>query len=249
MARLVPRHKGTYITNWFSLENKNKLQTYITQNTSKETLINRTSRLYVLTVSCKHFRVNLLSIVVWNSLPKTDAISEGVHIDAILKVFWKETIENTEKDLLEALCVGICERMFSIEKKFWDELYQLEKNTDNENLKDWLVKLLIHLERKMKKIIKIKRKKLQKLSGEHNIKELVSDRFTEHLGLFTFFDDFSKYCEAFSPDINNIANLVTLGNSFDNSKNDLNVSANSDRETQEETHNHPFLEKPSNVAT
>ena len=35
-----------------------------------------------------------------------------------LKVFWKETIENTEKDLLEALCVGICERMFSIEKSF-----------------------------------------------------------------------------------------------------------------------------------
>ena len=33
-----------------------------------------------------------------------------------LKVFWKETIVNTEKDLQEALCVGICERMFSTEK-------------------------------------------------------------------------------------------------------------------------------------
>ena len=74
-----------------------------------------------------------------------------------LKVFWKETIENTEKDLLEALCVGICERMFIIEKKFWNELYQLEKNTGNENFKEWLVKLLIHLERKMTKIIKVKR--------------------------------------------------------------------------------------------
>ena len=165
-----------------------------------------------------------------------------------LKVFWKETLENTEKDLLEALCVGICERMFSIEKKFWDELYQLEMNTENENFNEWLVKLLIHLERKMKKIIKVKRKKLRKLSGEQDIKELVSDRFTEHLGLFTFFDHFSKYCEAFSPDINNIANLVTLGNSFDNSKNDLNVSANSDKETLEETRNHPSLEKPSNAA-
>ena len=77
----------------------------------------------------------------------------------------------------------------------------------------------------------------------------MNDRFTEHLGLFTFFDDFSKYCEVFSPDINNIANLVTLGNSFDNSKNDLNVSANSDKETLEETRNHPSLEKPSNAAT
>ena len=45
-----------------------------------------------------------------------------------MKVFWKKTLVNTEKDLLETLCVGICERMFSIETKFWDELYQLEKN-------------------------------------------------------------------------------------------------------------------------
>ena len=36
-----------------------------------------------------------------------------------LKVFWNETIVNTEKDLLEALCVGISERIFSIKKKFW----------------------------------------------------------------------------------------------------------------------------------
>ena len=84
---------------------------------------------------------------------------------------------------------------------------------------------MIHLERNMKKIIKLKRKKLQKLSGEHVNKELVSDRFTDHLGFFTFFDDFSKYCEPCSPDIDNIANLVMLGNSFVNSKNDLNVSA------------------------
>ena len=97
--------------------------------------------------------------------------------------------------------------------------------------------------------MKVKRKKLQKLSGERDIPELMSDRFTEHLGLFIFFDDFSKYFEAFSPDINNIANLVTLGNSYNNSKNDLNVSANSDKETLEETYNHPSLEKPSNVAT
>ena len=121
--------------------------------------------------------------------------------------------------------------MFSIQKKFWDQLYQLEKNNDNDNFKELLVKLLIHLERKIKKIIKVKRNNFQKLSGEHDINELVSDRFTEHLGLFTFFDDFAKYCEVFSPDINNVANLVTLGNSFDNSKNDLDVSAKFDKET------------------
>ena len=36
---------------------------------------------------------------------------------------------------------------------------------------------------------------------------------------------------------------------FDNSKNDLNVSANCDKETLEETRNHPSLEKPSNAVT
>ena len=53
----------------------------------------------------------------------------------------------------------------------------------------------------------------------------------------------------FSPDISNIANLVTLGNSFDDPNNCLNVSSNSDKVTLEETHNHPSLEKPSDAAT
>ena len=101
----------------------------------------------------------------------------------------------------------------------------------------------------MKNITKKKRKKLLKLSGEGDIKELVSERFTEHLSLFSFFDDFSKYCEAFSPDITNIANLVMLGNSFDDPKNISNVSENFDKVTLEEIHNHPSLEKPSNAAT
>ena len=48
------------------------------------------------------------------------------------------------------------------------------------------MKLLIHLEKNIKRVTKVKRKKLQKMSGEGDIKELVSDRFTEHLGLFTF---------------------------------------------------------------
>ena len=51
-----------------------------------------------------------------------------------LKVFSKGTIVNTEKDLLEVLYVGICEGMFSIDKKFWNKLYQLEKTNDSENL-------------------------------------------------------------------------------------------------------------------
>ena len=73
------------------------------------------------------------------------------------------------------------------------------------------MKLLIHLEKRLKKITKIKRKKLWKLSGEEVIKELLNERFN-------CFDYFSKYCETFSPDFTNIANLVTLENSFNAQK-------------------------------
>ena len=47
-----------------------------------------------------------------------------------LKVFWKETIATTEKDLLEALCVETYERMFSPEKNFWDQNFSEENNDD-----------------------------------------------------------------------------------------------------------------------
>ena len=53
------------------------------------------------------------------------------------------------------------------------------------------MKLLIHLAKKMKKITKIKRKKLWKLSREGDIEELVYISDTGHL--IYFFDNFSKY--------------------------------------------------------
>ena len=43
-------------------------------------------------------------------------------------IFWNETLLSAENDLLEALYVGICERMFTLEKKFWDELQELHRN-------------------------------------------------------------------------------------------------------------------------
>ena len=46
-----------------------------------------------------------------------------------LIIFWKETLLSAENDLLEALCMGICERIFTLEKRFWDELQELHKTT------------------------------------------------------------------------------------------------------------------------
>ena len=66
---------------------------------------------------------------------------------------------NADNDLLEALCVGICERMFTLEKKFWNELQELHKNNTEEHIKNWLIKLHVHLEKWLKKISQKKMKK------------------------------------------------------------------------------------------
>ena len=47
------------------------------------------------------------------------------------KVFWNETIKKTKKNLLEAVCIGISERLFTIEQKFWVKLRYLEKQQES----------------------------------------------------------------------------------------------------------------------
>ena len=127
-----------------------------------------------------------------------------------LNVFWNETIKKTEENFLEALCIGICERLFTIEEKFWAELRYLEKQQESEDLKDWLVKLVVHLEREIERIIRRKRKKLRKLCTNETFKQLVDERFLKHSNLFTFFTDLKNVCDDFSPDILNLVNLLTL---------------------------------------
>ena len=117
---------------------------------------------------------------------------------------------SAENDLLEALCVEICERMFTLEKKIWDELLELHKNNTKENMTNWSTKLHAHLEKRLKKTSNKKMKKLHKLKGNSVIKDNVSTRFQEHRDIFAFFYDFSVYCDNFSPDIVNVANLATL---------------------------------------
>ena len=116
---------------------------------------------------------------------------------------WFEYIEieiliQSKKDLPETLCIGICERLNNIEGRFLAELQQYqEKNTDNQ-FKDWLVKSLVHLEKKIKKISERKRQKLEKLPNHEHLRKLASERFDEQLDLFTFPSDLSNYCEKLS---------------------------------------------------
>ena len=126
-----------------------------------------------------------------------------------LIIYCKETLLSAENDLLKALCVRICEHIFTLQKKLLDELQELHKNNTEEYMEDWFLKLHVHPEKQLKKISKEKLKKLHKLSGNSVIKDNVSTRFQEHLDIFTFFTDFSVSCDNFSPDIVNVTNLAT----------------------------------------
>ena len=61
--------------------------------------------------TCKGYGLNPIGLSIRNK-PFIEFESDK------LKVFRKGTIENTKKDLLQTLCLGICVRMFSIEKEF-----------------------------------------------------------------------------------------------------------------------------------
>ena len=108
------------------------------------------------------------------------------------------------------------------------ELRYSEKQQESEDLKDWLVKLVVHFEREIERIIRRKRKKLRKLCTNETFKQLVDERFLEHSNLFTFFTDLKNFCDDFSPDILNLVNLLTLALSSVDVSKTSNISANSD---------------------
>ena len=96
---------------------------------------------------------------------------------------------------------------------------------------------MVHLEKKVKKVSKTKQRKLGKLANDVTLKEHVSERFKEHLSLFTFYNEFVKFCEEFCPDVVNLANLATLG-PVCNVTNDISKSF-------EESHDDTFKDSPN----
>ena len=124
----------------------------------------------------------------------------------------EECYNDNTRTAFRYFCIGISEKLFNFIDVFWKEIDVLEKEEKIELYKDWLVKVLIHLEKKQKNIIKVKKKKLCKLTkGNKELQALVLERFSEHVDLFTFRDEIITSCENLSPDIINIANLMTLG--------------------------------------
>ena len=166
-----------------------------------------------------------------------------------LRVLWKETVIRSEKDLLEILCIGICERLNNIERRFWAEVQQLQESKTDDHFKDWLVKLLVHLEKKIKKNTKTKRKKLEKLANNEYLRKLVSERFDEHLDLFTFPSDLLNYCENVCPDVVNIANLVTLNSPTRSSLEVTNYNNNNIYDKEEVNLSDSVSDRLSNAAS
>ena len=48
-----------------------------------------------------------------------------------------------------------------MEARFWTETQQLQKSHTDDRLKDWLVKLLVHLQKKIKKMTETKQNRLK----------------------------------------------------------------------------------------
>ena len=134
-----------------------------------------------------------------------------------LHVMWKNVITTTQEQLLDMLCIGISNRNVKLTKSFWKEIDNLEKVGKCDAYKDWLVKLVIHIEKRQKKIIKVKLKKLCKLTKVNkHLQTLALSRFSEHVDYFTFRGDLIEYCQNLSRDIINLVTLVTLGLPFHN---------------------------------
>ena len=93
---------------------------------------------------------------------------------------------------------------------------------------DWLTKLIITLGKVETKIKKTKRHKLNKLcSDQQQVKDVV-DRFHSHFDFYVFRSELQKYCDNISPDIENIANLVSVSSTLDNSNVSSEAEINND---------------------
>ena len=100
-----------------------------------------------------------------------------------------------------------------------------------------------------KKNTKTKRKKLEKLTINEYLRKLVTERFGEHLDLFTFPRDLSNYCETFCPDVVNIANLVTMNSPTRSSLEVTNYNTSNLYDKEEVNLNDSVSDRLSNAAS
>ena len=98
----------------------------------------------------------------------------------------------------------------------------MQESSTDDHFKDCLLKLLAHLEKKIKNITKTKRKKLEKLNKY--LKKLVSERFDEYLGLFALPNGPSNYYGNVWLNVIKMTNLTNYNNSNIYDKEEVNLS-------------------------
>ena len=103
----------------------------------------------------------------------------------------------------------------------------LEKQQESKDFKEWSVKLNMHLEREIQRIMRRIRKKLKKLCTDETSKQPIDEWFLEPSNLFTFFTDLKSFWDDFPPNILSLANLLTLAPSSVDISKTFNVLTNS----------------------
>ena len=123
---------------------------------------------------------------------------------------WEDTINSTQKQLLETLLVGIMEKLTDFEIHFWTELQETIKDVDKETLEEWLLKLCVHIDRLEKKVLKRKKKKIRKLLNDSFDQKEALTRMDEHKICFNFKSDLISFCETMFEDFENLFNLLSI---------------------------------------
>ena len=132
-----------------------------------------------------------------------------------IKISWHNTTKCTEKDLLEMLILGIEDKRTWLEEKFWDELRDILKDSEADDLVDWFLNVLNYLNKQKKSDGKRKQKKLTKLFRD-NPENVLSAMgyFHDFLTTNNFKQELLNFATSFLLDFENIYVIGTLNNTF-----------------------------------
>ena len=78
-------------------------------------------------------------------------------------VKWKETVDTAERQLMDTLLQGLCEKLMYFESEFLKDFEDIRLNKNHEVVVEWLVKLRLHLDKLERSQFRKKLKKLRKL--------------------------------------------------------------------------------------
>ena len=102
---------------------------------------------------------------------------------------------------------------------FGNVLSIIEEEVREVSFHEWLVKLMVYLEKLEKRVLKRKKSKLRKLLlGNESKQRLALDRLDEHSNFFDFKKELYRYVDTVNKDLTNLINLMLLGSSADSDK-------------------------------